>query len=244
MLLLGLAGVMATLVAAAVLIDVGISVSTRTSITDRLDQVEPLEVALILGTSRSYRGQPNPFYQARIEAAAELYHKGLVRGILASGDNATRYYNEPVAMQKDLVARGVPAEAITLDYAGFRTLDSMVRAKQVFGLDEVLVVSQRFHAARAIFLARQFGLDARGFAAADPAHAGYIKVRAREIFARAAAVLDVLTGQGPRFLGARETVSLGAELRPGVSHDHSPAALAPDGSELDPADRATRKDSE
>ncbi|WP_462323133.1 SanA/YdcF family protein, partial [Halochromatium sp.] len=141
-----------SLVSVLLLIDLGISLSTRQSITDDLDQVQPAQVALLLGTSPSLRGRPNEFYQARIKAAAELYRCGKVRGILVSGDNATRYYNEPVAMQKDLMAAGIPPEYITLDYAGFRTLDSMVRAKQVFGLEEVLVVSQRFHAARAIFL--------------------------------------------------------------------------------------------
>ena len=111
-------------------------------------------------------------------------------------------------MQKDLMALGVPAEFITLDYAGFRTLDSVVRAKEVFGLDKVLVVSQGFHAARAIFLARQFGIDAKGFAAEDPPRSGFLRVRTREVLARAAAILDVLTGQGPRFLGKPETVRL------------------------------------
>jgi SanA protein len=170
--LLVVGGLLAILVTTLILIDLGISLSTRNAVTDQISDVAPVEVALILGTSRSYRGQPNRFYQARIEAAARLFQSGRVRGILVSGDNATRYYNEPISMQKDLIALGVPADVITLDYAGFRTLDSMIRAKKVFGLDEVLVVSQRFHAARAVFLARQFGLDARGFAADDPAHAG------------------------------------------------------------------------
>ncbi|NEX15378.1 MAG: SanA protein [Halochromatium sp.] len=207
---------LASLVTMLLLIDLGISLSTRGSITDQLDQVQPTEVALILGTSRGIRGRLNPFYQARIEAAAELYHSCKVRGILVSGDNATRYYNEPVSMQKDLIALGVPADYISLDYAGFRTLDSMVRAKEVFGLEEVLVVSQRFQAARAIFLGRQFGIDAQGYAAADPEHSGYIKVRIREILARAAAVLDVLTGQGPRFLGDPEMIRLRDELEPAL----------------------------
>ncbi|MBK5939008.1 SanA/YdcF family protein [Halochromatium roseum] len=205
-----------SLVAVLLLIDLGISLSTRSSITDSLEQVQPTEIALILGTSRGIRGRLNPFYQARIEAAAELYHSCKVLGILVSGDNATRYYNEPVSMQKDLIALGVPADHITLDYAGFRTLDSMVRAKEVFGLDEVLVVSQRFQAARAIFLGRQFGIDAQGYAAADPEHSGYIRVRIREILARAAAVLDILTGQGPRFLGDPETIRLRDQPEPAL----------------------------
>lgn len=202
---------LAMLAASLALIDVGISLATRGAIAVSMDEVEPAPVALLLGTSRTHRGKPNRFYQARIEAAAALFHQGRVRGILVSGDNATRYYNEPIAMQKDLMALGVPAEYITPDYAGFRTLDSMVRAKEVFGLDKLLVVSQGFHAARAIFLARHFGIDARGFAAPDPPHSGFLKVRAREVLARAAAVLDIVTGQGPRYLGKPETVRLREE---------------------------------
>lgn len=196
------------LVLGLALIDLGISLGTRDAIAVSIEEVEPVPVAIILGTSRTIRGESNPFYRARIDAAADLYHRGRVRGILVSGDNATRYYNEPIQMQRDLIAEGVPAELITLDYAGFRTLDSMVRAKAVFGLDHLLIVSQRFHVARAIFLARHFGIDARGYAAADPATLGFVRIRAREVLARAAAVLDIITGQGPRFLGKPETVRL------------------------------------
>jgi SanA protein len=212
-------------VAGLLLVDLSITLSTRSAIVETIDEVEPVEVALILGTSRGQRGKPNRFYQARIEAAAALYHAGRVRGILVSGDNATRYYNEPVSMQKDLMALAIPADHITLDYAGFRTLDSMVRAKEVFGLDQLLVVSQRFHVARAIFLARRFGIDARGFAAVDPPPTGYLKVRAREVLARAAAVLDIVTGRGPRFLGERETVDLREE--PASSTSPGPSDLRP-----------------
>jgi SanA protein len=208
---LGLVAMLALLAAGLALIDLSISVTTRDAIDASIDEVEPVPIALILGTSRGYRDRPNQFYQARIQAAAELFHRGRVRGLLVSGYNATRHYNEPVTMQKDLIALGVPAEYITLDYAGFRTLDSIVRAKEVFCLDRVLVVSQAFHAARAIFLARRFGLDARGFAADDPPPADFARVRAREVLARAAAVLDIVTGRGPRFLGQRETVRLRAE---------------------------------
>ena len=206
--------VLATLSAGVMLgLDMMITVSTREAVADDITQVEPTPVALILGTARTHQGRPNQFYRARIEAAAALFHSGRVRGILVSGDNATRYYNEPVSMQKDLIALGVPQEFITLDYAGFRTLDSVVRAKEVFGVDRMLIVSQRFHAERAIFLARHFGIDAHGLAAADPDSPGLMKVRAREVLARVVAVFDVITGREPKFLGAPETVRLRNEAR-------------------------------
>mgnify|MGYP002395619083 CR=1 FL=1 len=201
--------VLAILTAGTMLgLDQMISIRAGDAVADDIAQVKPMPVALLLGTARTHQGRPNQFYRARIEAAAELFHSGRVRGILVSGDNATMYYNEPVSMQKDLIALGVPAEFITLDYAGFRTLDSVVRAKEVFGVERLLVVSQRFHAERAIFLARHFGIDAQGLAAADPDSPGLMKVRAREVLARVVAVLDIITGRAPKFLGAPETVRL------------------------------------
>jgi SanA protein len=205
---LAAAALPATLIALLIAADLLVSVSVATDVADSIESAPVTPVALILGTARTHRGRPNRFYHARMETAAALFHSGKVRGILVSGDNSTRYYNEPVAMQKDLMALGVPPEFITLDYAGFRTLDSMVRAKEVFGLDRILVVSQRFHAERAIFLARHFGLDATGVAAADPDDRGLMKVRAREVLARFVAVIDLATGRGPKFLGVPETVRL------------------------------------
>ena len=207
--LLLLAGCLAIAVVGLMAIDAVVSMSTAGAVADGVDSLEPKPVALLLGTSnRTVAGRPNRFYHARIEAAAQLFQSGKVKGILVSGDNATRWYNEPIAMQKDLIAAGVPAEFITLDYAGFRTLDSVVRAKEVFGQDHIIIVSQRFHAERAIFLARHYGIDASGLAAADPDDLGLMKVRAREVLARVAAVLDIVINRGPKFLGEPETVRL------------------------------------
>jgi SanA protein len=203
------AGVTALAALVPVAIDTMVSMSTAGAVAGGVEEVAPKPVALLLGTARSTAaGRPNQFYHARIDAAAALFHSGRVHGILVSGDNATRWYNEPIAMQKDLIAAGVPAEFITLDYAGFRTLDSVIRAKEVFGQERIVIVSQRFHAERAIFLARHYGIDASGLAAADPESPGLMKVRAREVLARVAAVLDIVTGRDPKFLGEPETVRL------------------------------------
>lgn len=194
--------------ALVITIDIGIALATRERIYDDLKRVPSAPVALVLGTSSGRRGKPNPYYAARIRAAADLYHTGRIRAILVSGDNATRYYNEPWMMRRDLIALDVPAEYITLDYAGFRTLDSMVRAKVIFGQKELIIVSQRFHAARALFIAQRIGLDAIAYAASDPPASWYLPVRLREVFARAVAVFDLLSGRDPRFLGNREPVPL------------------------------------
>lgn len=179
----------------------------ETSAADRvysdLNAVPHRPVALVPGTAKYYNGRINAFYLGRIRAAAELYHAGKVDGILVSGDNGAVDYNEPEEMRQDLIALGVPAEYITADYAGFRTLDSIYRADEVFGLRSYTIVSQPFHIERALYLADQRGHDVVGYAAAGPVGYWNRRVRAREVLARAKAVLDVeILDQQPKFLGA------------------------------------------
>jgi SanA protein len=177
-----------------------------------LEQIQARPVALLLGTSRDFSGYRNRFYTARIEAATALFKAGKVRAILASGDNGRRDYDEPSDMKEDLVAAGVPAEFITLDYAGFRTRDSVIRAKEVFGQADFIIVSQRFHAERALYIAQQEGIEASAFIADDPAsRASNARVRVRELFARTLAVADSLVDRQPKFLGPRESVELCAK---------------------------------
>ncbi|QDU66808.1 SanA/YdcF family protein [Engelhardtia mirabilis] len=177
------------------------SVSWSTHVFDDSATIPHRSVALVLGTSPTHEGRPNRFYVARMDAAAALFTAGAVDGILVSGDNGRPDYDESSRMRADLVARGVPAELITCDFAGFRTLDSVVRAKEVFGLDEVTIVSQPFHAERAVVLARSHGLDAIAFGAANPALGSWLKVRAREVVARTLAVADLAIGRRLHFLG-------------------------------------------
>lgn len=181
-------------------------------IYDSIDQLPATPVALVLGTAKYAGTDENLFYRARIRAAAALFAAGKVRGLLVSGDNAHQSYNEPRTMRQDLIAAGVPAQYITLDYAGFRTLDSVVRAREVFGQEEVVIVSQRFHVERALFLARRRGLRAVGFAAEDAPSDWTLRMQAREVGARALAVADTLVlGRTPRFLGKKEMVALRPE---------------------------------
>lgn len=188
--------------------------------TDRLVQdevtaLQPAPVALVLGTARQGRYGINQFYLARIRAAAELYRSGAVRGIIVSGDNSRVDYDEPSDMRADLVKAGVPADFITCDYAGFRTLDSVQRCQAVFGQTDVIVVSQRFHCQRAVFIAQARGLRAQGYAADDPTGYRSWKVRLREVAARAVCVLDLyVLHRGPRFLGPPETVTLAEQHTP------------------------------
>ena len=162
------------------------------------------KVGLVLGTSRMLvEGGVNPYYAHRINATIKLYKAGKIEYVLVSGDNGSIYYNEPTTIKKDLVKRGIPGEKIFLDYAGFRTLDSMVRAKFIFGLDSVTVISQQFHNERAIYLAEKKGLMAIGFNAKGISGKQGIKVQFREYFARVKVFIDLLLNTQPRFYGEK-----------------------------------------
>lgn len=170
---------------------------------DDIESVANVSTALVLGTSKYLaKGIKNPYFDARMNAAAELFFKNKVSYLLLSGDNSHIYYNEPIMMKKSLINRGVPDSVIYLDYAGFRTLDAVVRAKKVFLQDSILIVSQEFHNERAIFLARHFGISAFAYNANDLIGTNSFKTRFREVFARVKVFLDVyLLNTQPKFLG-------------------------------------------
>jgi SanA protein len=161
-------------------------------------------VAVVPGTAKYLSsGYLNPYFSFRIEAAAELYHSGKVEYLLVSGDNSRVEYNEPEAMRLSLIEAGVPSEAIILDYAGFDTYDSMIRAKEVFGQNEFIVVSQDFQNVRAVFIARSFGIQAWGYNAKEVTYRSGLLTKSRELLARLKAVLEILLGVKPTFLGEK-----------------------------------------
>lgn len=170
-----------------------------------LEALPSRKVALVLGCAEILpNGRTNRYFTERINAAAALYDSGKCRFLLVSGDNGRTDYDEPSAMASALVARGVPPSSIVQDYAGFRTLDSVVRAKEVFGEEEILVVSQRFHNERAVYIARHRGISVHGWNAADVTSLGGTRTRVREKLARVKTVLDVkLLRTAPRFLGPK-----------------------------------------
>ena len=139
------------------------------------------KVGLVLGTSKYLKsGHINPYFSYRIQSAVELYRSGKVDFLLVSGDNGTNQYNEPKVFKQALLEAGIPADKIVLDYAGFRTLDSVIRAKEVFGQSSITIISQKFHTERAVFLAKQFDIDAVGFNAKDVNPKFGLKVQVRE----------------------------------------------------------------
>jgi SanA protein len=171
-------------------------------IFDQVSDCPKVKVALVLGTSRTLKyGNDNLYFSYRIKAAVELYRAGKVEYILVSGDNGITTYDEPTDMKNALIAAGIPANKIFLDYAGFRTLDSMERALKVFGQKEVIVVSQQFHNERAIYLGEHFGMTVYGYNAKDVAKMGGFRTKVRERFARMKVFWDILFGVDSKFLG-------------------------------------------
>lgn len=167
-----------------------------------LEDVPTKKVALILGTSQYLRnGSTNLYFKFRIEAVQDLWEAGKIKYVLVSGDNSTKSYDEPTAIRKALIKKGIPADRIVLDYAGFRTLDSMVRAKKVFGQEDFIVVSQQFHVERALVLARFNDIKAYGYNAVDVTEYAGFRTKLREYFARMKLWVDIVFGVDPKFLG-------------------------------------------
>jgi SanA protein len=169
------------------------------------------DVGLVLGCSKYFSsGRINPHFQARIDAAVALYEAGKVKHLLLSGDNHRVGYDEPTDMMESLRERGVPAEAMTRDYAGFRTLDSVVRAREVFGRTKLTLITDDFHAHRAVFLAQHKGMDAVAYSAAKVDVSRSARSRVREVAARVKAVVDIYVFHTkPKFLGDKIEIQIG-----------------------------------
>ena len=175
---------------------------TESFVFDDLTEIPPQKTALVLGTAPNIGERPNLYFTNRIKAAVELYNAGKVESFVVSGDNSRQSYNEPEYMREALVAGGVPDSVIYLDYAGFRTLDSVVRMNKIFGQDSFIIVSQKFHNERAIFLAQYYGCTAYGYNAVDlSVNRSSIRTKIREIFARVKVFVDIVIGKDPKFLG-------------------------------------------
>ena len=160
------------------------------------------KVGLVLGTVKYLRnGRVNLYYKFRLEAAIKLYNSKKIKYIVVSGDNGSKKYDEPTAFKEDLVKAGIPEDRIYLDYAGFRTLDSMVRIKEIFGQDSITVISQQFHNERALFLADTYNIKAIGYNAKSISGKYALKVNLREYLARVKLFIDILFNTQPKYLG-------------------------------------------
>lgn len=164
----------------------------RSVIYDHPAEVPYNRVGLLLGTARYQPGGGvNPYFANRIDAAVELFEAGKIRYILASGDNRHASYNEPAAMREELLKRGVPGEYILLDHAGINTFDSVIRARRVYGQNRLTIISQAFHAERALYIADQLQMQAVGYRARDVNGVASLRMTVREYLSRFKAVADV-----------------------------------------------------
>ena len=184
-----------------------ISMSVHSHLYKDIETIPKKEVWVLLGTTPGVNGS-NLFFKTRIEAAKELYERGKIKHIIVSGDNSIPSYNEPEFMKNALIKAGVPNNDITMDFAGFRTLDSVVRASEVFSLTGgFTLISQPFHVERALYLAEANHIDAIGYGAANVSLKYGLYAYLREIPARWLALYDAWTGTEPTVLGKKEKLT-------------------------------------
>ncbi len=163
------------------------------------ENISKNKVGLVLGCAKYVNnGRINLYYKYRIDATVKLFKAGKIEYVLVSGDNSRKDYDEPTNFKTDLIARGIPESRIVLDYAGFRTLDSVLRAYSIFGQTSITVISQEFHNQRAIYIAESNNMKAVGFNAKD-----VYKSHFREYLARAKMRLDLLFNVQPKFYGEK-----------------------------------------
>lgn len=174
-----------------------------------INKIPEKKAVLVLGTSKYFKGGTlNYYYKYRIDSAVQLFKAGKVKAIVVSGDNGSKNYDEPTTMHDDLVARGIPSRYISIDYAGFRTLDSIIRANAIFSLEDYIIISQQFHLERAIYLAHAKGQKVIGFTAKDFKNTIWAKkMQHRELLARAKAFIDIHLGVEPKFYGKKVKVN-------------------------------------
>jgi len=185
--------------------NLAVTQSYTSRIYNNLDNLPQNRVGLVLGTSKYLKdGGENLFFKYRLQAAADLYIAGKIDRVIVSGDNRVASYNEPREMRRELRKMGVPDNHIHLDYAGFRTFDSVIRCKEVFGQERFTIISQKFHNERALFIAGKKDIDAIAYNAKDVDLQSGFKTKMREILARVKVVFDlyVLDTQ-PKFLGEK-----------------------------------------
>lgn len=183
--------------------DASIKANAKGRLYSNINDIPYNRVGLLLGTAKytKTRGFDNPYYTNRIKAATSLMKAGKIKYLVISGDNGRKEYNEPEMMREDLIKAGIDSTRLYLDYAGFRTFDSMVRLKEVFGQDSVTLISQLFHNERALYIASKEGIVANGFNARDkPGGEG---VYLREKLPRVKVFVDYLIATKPKFLGKK-----------------------------------------
>lgn len=178
--------------------------TAKSYVFNDVNDVPAVKTGLLLGASKMLpNGYINLYFKYRIDAALELFRAGKIKYIIISGDNSRTDYDEPSDMKNELVSGGIPDSVIYLDYAGFRTFDSVIRAREIFGQTEIISISQKFHNERTVFIARRENMTAYGYNAQDVSKSAWLRTNIREFFARAKVFLDILIDRQPEFLGEK-----------------------------------------
>lgn len=184
-----------------------INSATTQRLYSSTDAIPHNRVGLLLGTGKYLANKLiNPYYEYRIQAAVQIIIARKIDYLVISGDNGQKDYNEPMTMKIDLARLGIDTTKVYLDYAGFRTFDSIVRFKEIFGQDSVTVISQPFHNQRAIYIADKKGIFAIGYNAKDLPGSLGVKTNIREKLARVKVFIDLLFDKKPRFLGKKISI--------------------------------------
>ncbi len=168
--------------------------------TERLKSLNP-QCIMVLGAGLKSDGTPSPMLKDRLDTGLFLYWSGAAPKLLLSGDHGKKYYDEVNAMKKYALEAGVPAEDLFLDYAGFSTYESMYRAKAIFGVERMIIVTQEYHQYRSLFTARGFGIDAYGISSNQQIYSGQESRDFRELLARNKDFIQMLTKPEPTYLG-------------------------------------------
>lgn len=184
-----------------------VDMATDSLIFSDIEALPDHHAALVLGTSKTLKsGKTNGYFSHRMQAAAMLYHAGKIKKIVVSGDNSRKDYNEPEEMRQALMELGVEPDNIYMDYAGFRTFDSIIRMREIFGQHSFTIISQEFHARRAVYIAQSQGMQTVGFIAQDVSAYNGLRTRLREKLARVKLMTDLAFGVKPKFLGEKVAI--------------------------------------
>ncbi len=184
-----------------------VSSSSKNQIYSDVSEVPYNKIGLLLGTSKKMvNGKTSLYFSNRIDAAVLLFNSKKIDKILISADNSTEYYKEADDIKSALLKRGIPEENIVVDNFGLRTLDSVVRANKIFGLEKFTIISQNFHNQRAVYLANKKNLDVVAFNAKSVEIGNVQRMKNREKLARVKAVLDIIFHKKPKYLGDKISI--------------------------------------
>lgn len=193
-------------------INIYVNSKSKRYIYTRIEEVPECYTAIVLGALVSNTGYPSKFLKDRMDVAIELYTGKKIKRFLLSGDHGRKNYDEVNSMKNYLLEKGINTEDIFLDHAGFDTYSTIVRAKEVFGVERAIIVTQEFHLSRAVYIARSKGIEAYGIKADRQDYYSLVRLKIRETIAKVKAFSEVMINKKPRFLGNKIPITGDSKL--------------------------------